>query len=483
MNKYKFRLGARVVFMKIKINNQDIEFKDGETIFQVCLRNGIKIPTLCGTKDSHEGLCRICIVENNGRLITSCNTKVSEGMEIMTESENVSKARRINLELLWADHAGKCVSCKKNQRCELQNLVTDNKIENFHFIPRKEEMTDKENLDLLKDNRSRVVVDEGNACVSRTTELCVECRRCINVCPTKEFSFNNRAGDVVVGTPYEKPLDCIFCGQCVKNCPTGALTDKNDLPEIIGRIDDLKKMAIALVDPAILESMTFEQSEIDSQSKLIGVLKALGFEKVFDLGFGMEMMLERMAQKVKGSERNNLILSHCPSFNLFVKKYYPQFESNILDIATPDEVMAEIIKTEYAKKEKINPADLVVISISSCVAKKTLKNSNLDYVITMRELGRIVRQKNIKIAEIGNVDFGKDFMVKDEKVKNIIKTGGAAEMLAQKTGCEYIVADGIVQIKNTLRDFDKGRIKTKIIEAMVCEGGCLNGGGQSRKNF
>ncbi len=469
--------------MKIKINNQEIEAKAGETIFQACMKMGIKIPTLCGTKDSHEGLCRICMVENNGKLITSCNTKVSESMDIVTESENVSKARRINLELLWADHAGKCVTCKKNQRCELQNLATDQKIENFHFIPRKEEMTDKENLDLLKDNRSRVVVDEGNACISRTTELCVECRRCINVCPTKEFSFNYRAGDVVVGTAYEKPLDCIFCGQCVKNCPTGALTDKNDLPEIVAKIDDLKKIAIALVDPAILESMIFEQSEIKSQGELVGVLKTLGFEKVFDLGFGMEMMLEKMAQKVKESGKNNLLLSHCPSFNLYIKKYYPQFETNILDVATPDELLAEIIKTEYAKKEKMNPADIVVISISSCVAKKTLKNKNLDYVITMRELGRIIRQKKIDLVSIQKADFGKEFALKDEKIKNIIRVGGAAEMLAKKTGSEYIVADGIEQIKNILRDLDKSRIKTKIIEAMICEGGCVNGGGQSRKNF
>ncbi|MDP1834112.1 MAG: [Fe-Fe] hydrogenase large subunit C-terminal domain-containing protein [Candidatus Moranbacteria bacterium] len=467
--------------MKIKINDQDIATKPGETIFQVCLRSGIKIPTLCGMKGIHEGVCRICVVECGGRLMTSCNTKVSEGMEIVTESEKISQARRINLELLWADHAGKCVTCKKNQRCELQNLATEQKIENFHFIPRKEEMTDHENLDLLKDNRSRVVVDEGNSCVSRTTELCVECRRCVNICPIKEFSFNNRAGDVVVGTPYEKPLDCIFCGQCVKNCPTGALTDKNDLDKIIGELDDLKKMAIALVDPAVLESVALEQPEIDSVGKLIGVLEALGFEKVFDLGFGMESALEKMAQAIKKSGKGNLMLSHCPSFNLLVDKYYPQFKDNILDVANPDELMAQAIKNGYAKQHKINPQDIVVISISSCVAKKKDRSGNLGYVLTVRELGRLIRQKNLKLAEIKSTGFGKDFAVKNESVKNMAHAGGAAEMLAKKTGGEYIAADGVPQIKNILRDLDKGRIRTKIIECMVCPGGCVNGGGQSRK--
>jgi len=467
--------------MKIKINNKNYKAEEGELIYDVCKRNKIKIPTLCSTPKIHEGLCRICVVENGGRLITSCNTKVSEGMEIMTESEKISKARRINLELLWADHAGKCVTCKKNRRCELQNLAEDQKIENFHFIPRKEEMTGKEELDLLKDNRSRVVVDEGNLAISRTTELCVECRRCINTCPTKEFGFNNRAGDVVVGTPYEKPLDCIFCGQCVKNCPTGAITDQNNLSKIIGQLDDLKKMAVALVDPAILETIIFEQPEIDSKEKLIGVLEAIGFEKVFDLEFGMELALQKMTEQIKNSGKNNLMLSHCPSFNLFIEKYYPQFKSNILDVDNPDELLAEFIKNQYASEQKINPADIVVISVSSCIAKKINKSQNLDYVITVRELGRIIWQKNINLKKSKNSDFGKELAVKDEKAKNITRTGGAAEIIAKKIRAKYIVADGVSQIKKVLGDLSKNRIETKIIECMICPGGCVKGGGQARK--
>lgn len=466
--------------MKIKINNREIEAEAGTTIFVACMRQGIKIPTLCGTKNSHEGVCRVCVVECGGRLITSCNTKIYEGMEIVTESEKISKARRINLELLWADHAGKCAACKKNQRCELQNLATDQKIENFHFIPRKEELTDRENLDLLKDNRSRVVVDDGNPCVSRTTELCVECRRCVNICPIKELSFNRRAGDAVVGTAYEKPLDCIFCGQCVKDCPTGALTDKGDLAKIANELDDLKKLAVALVDPAILESVALEQPEINSAGKLAGVLGALGFERVFDLGFGMEMALERMAQSAQGDPRKNLMLSHCPSFNLFVEKYHPQLRKNILDVADPDELMAEVVKNGYAKRHKINPQDIVVVSISPCVAKKKNKSGNLDHVMTVRELGRLIRQKNLKPAEIGNAHFGREFPVKDEAARGVMRAGGAAEMIAKKIKCKYVVADGVPQIKNILRDLDKGRIDTKIIEGMVCPGGCVNGGGQSK---
>ncbi|HCU70278.1 MAG TPA: hypothetical protein DIC35_00815 [Candidatus Moranbacteria bacterium] len=465
--------------MKIRIDNNEYEASEKETILDVCRREGIKIPTLCHMKGVHEGVCRICLVENSGKLMTSCNTKACPQMDIVTQSENISRARKINLELLWADHAGKCATCKKNRRCELQNLTMLQKVENFRFVPKKEDLTQEEELDLLKDNRMRVVVDEGNSAISRTTELCVECRRCINICPTKELSFNNRSGDVVVGTPYQKPLDCIFCGQCVKNCPTGGITDKNDLDEILEKLDDPKKMAVALFDPALLESMSLEQPEIESQRKLVGTLKAVGFEAVFDLAFGMEIFIEKTIEKIKGNQSNNLILSHCPSLKLYIEKYFPEFSKNIIDVLTPDELMAIFVKTEYAKKNKINPKDIVVVSISSCVAKKIKKDTSLDYVITMREFGRIIRKKNIKISEVEGEEFSRDISPKNKEVSKMTRCGGAAEMIAREMGIEYIQANGVKDIKNIFISLRKKRIETKIIEAMICPGGCVGGGGQS----
>jgi NADH dehydrogenase/NADH:ubiquinone oxidoreductase subunit G len=467
--------------MEVKINNAIFEASEGESILDVCRRNGIKIPTLCNMKDVHEGVCRLCVVESAGRLITSCNTKVCPGLDIVTESEKISQARRINLELLWADHAGKCGTCKKNRRCELQNTAIEQKLDVFHFVPKKEEMTSGEELDLLKDNRTRIVVDEDNAAISRTTELCVKCRRCINVCPTREFSFNNRSADVVVGTAYEKPLDCIFCGQCVKYCPTGAITDKNDLAEIIAELDDPKKMAVALFDPALSESMSLEQPEIGTERQMIGALKAVGFEAVFDLGFGMELFLEKAIDRMRKSKKNNIILSHCPSLNLYIEKYFPQYKNNILDVLNPDELMAIFIKTEYAKKNKIDPTNITIVSVSSCVAKKIKKNKNLDHVITMREAGRIFRQKNLKLAGIAGAEFDRDLSPKNKEFKKMTKCGGVAEMIAKNIGCEYVVANGVEDIKNILSGLNKKRVETKIIEMMICPGGCVGGGGQSNK--
>lgn len=337
--------------MEIKINNKTYEAREGETILDVCRRENIRIPTLCSFEGlPKEAVCRLCLVEINltERLVPSCAFPVCEKLEVTTESEKIEKARRINLELLWSDHAGKCVKCKKNRMCELQKLAEEYKIDNFHFVPRREDLTNAEELDLLKDNRIRVVIEDENPCISRTTEFCVECRRCINICPDKAFGFNNRAGDVVVGTPYNKILDCSFCGECVMACPTAALTDKNNFLEIIEKLDDMKKIAVALLGPGMEEKIAKWLQFMKIESKPREVLEKLGFEKILE-------------------------------FN-----------------ETDDENEAlDNFKEELARFEKINLEDIVLFYITDNISLKKEKIANLDYTLTDREVARIARDKKI----------------------------------------------------------------------------------------
>src|SRR4030042_4322340 len=159
--------------MNIKINNKIYEADPSDTVLAVCKRNGIQIPTLCAHPDllPSEGVCRMCMVETNQAkcLVPSCAQKVSEGLEVSTETKKVNRARKINLELLWADHAGKCAQCRKNGRCELQNLAQTYDIDEFKFVPRKKELKSGGELDLLKDNWSHTAFDEKNPCISGDT--------------------------------------------------------------------------------------------------------------------------------------------------------------------------------------------------------------------------------------------------------------------------------------------------------------------------
>ncbi len=456
--------------MKIKINKKEYEAKVGETILDVCRRNGIMIPTLCNFEGlKKEVICRVCLVEINltDKLVPSCAFPVCENLEVETESARAVKARKTNLEILWSDHAGKCNTCRKNQACEFQTLAQEYKIENFHFIPRKGEITGSEELDLIKDNKSRVVVEEKNPCIYRTTEFCVECRRCINICPTKELGFNHRAGDTVIGTPYEKELDCIFCGQCVKVCPTAALVDKNDLKKIAFELDNVNKLAVAIVDGEILES----------QKNIIQTLRELGFEKVFALSWGNQKFLEELNGELQ-EHPEKIIASFCPSLNLYIQKYEQDLKKYLCQTYNPDNLMAKAIKTKYAQKEKINPENIVVVSISPCVAKKAVKNEFLDYVLTEREIRRLSLLKSLHSEDSGSKEMkaGFDKFLESTEVKALGKIGGILKNIKARQNPTSV--SGMVEIKNILKSIKRGENKFDLIEGFICENGCENGGGK-----
>jgi NADH-quinone oxidoreductase subunit G len=112
--------------MQVIIDNKPYEVQEGMTIEQACMQAGIRIPTLCNLKDvSSNASCGICVVEVKGAksLLRSCITKVTDGMEITTNNARILRARKMNVELLLANHPLDCQTCERNQRCELQQIT------------------------------------------------------------------------------------------------------------------------------------------------------------------------------------------------------------------------------------------------------------------------------------------------------------------------------------------------------------------------
>jgi len=436
----------------------------------------------------------MCLIETNksDKLVTSCTTKVCKGLEVTTESEKIQKAREVNLELLWSDHAGKCVKCKKNRACELQNLAEEYKIENFHFVPRKGEMTSKEENELLRDNWSRDVLDDKNPVIERDSQYCVECRRCINICPVKSYGFNHRAGDVVVGTPYNESLDCIFCGACVKHCPTGALTDQGDIEKVIKDLDDMNLLSVAIIDPAIYASVGNEIDVAERPEVLTGALRLLGFERVFNLEWGYEKYAEKIIEEIHphhAGKKNHaphrkFISSFCPSAELYVEKYFPELSKNIISIKRPEEIMAEAIKGEYATREKIDAKNIRTILLSACTSRKKLKGERIDHIITVRELGRIAREKKLEIKKIELSKLDGFLSSVPKKFSKMYEYGQLSEIISEKLGEKFSVgsANGVSEIKNALSAELKKEKHYDFLEVMVCPGGCEKGGGNSIKN-
>jgi len=210
------------------INGIDVQAEEGMTIYQAAENAGIYIPVLCYHPDlAIFGACRVCMVEANGRVVTSCRAPVEEGMVVKTDTEDVRLIRKLNAELIMSNHNTDCESCARNGTCKLQEICS--------FIGIDEERMKR----LRRFDASDYTVDSSNPYFERDPSKCVLCGICVRACDAINgvvaIDFAFRGYTSAVSTLGDKPLldsKCESCGECVVRCPSGALSLKNqELPE------------------------------------------------------------------------------------------------------------------------------------------------------------------------------------------------------------------------------------------------------------
>lgn len=209
--------------LKLIINGRQVTATSGMTVLQAAQEAGIYIPTLCADPDLEpHGGCRLCIVEIKGMrgMPTACTTTINDGMVINTETDAVNKARRSVIDLLIADHPMDCLTCVKNQRCELQEVAAYLGITERH-LPR---------------TTTERPVDDSNPFFTLDRNYCILCQRCTRTCDeitgVNAIEIINRGYDSKVSTFGDKPLMesiCKSCGECVVRCPVAALVPKNNI--------------------------------------------------------------------------------------------------------------------------------------------------------------------------------------------------------------------------------------------------------------
>jgi formate dehydrogenase alpha subunit len=212
--------------LNVKINGRDYQVSEGTTILKAARDYAdVDVPTLCYLEGiSEEGGCGMCMVEVKGArtLQRSCITRIAEGMEITTDSERVSGARKTNLELALAHHPLDCMTCDADGDCELQDLA-------YRFgIKKSQFLKEREAFETLKETAW-----DSNPFIQLDPQKCILCSRCVEACENQAIveaiGIAMRGDNSVVATPFGLPLeqtDCQFCGACVQACPTGALLEK-----------------------------------------------------------------------------------------------------------------------------------------------------------------------------------------------------------------------------------------------------------------
>ncbi len=203
--------------IRLTIDGHAVEVAKGTTVLEAAQSVGIYIPTLCYDPDLEPyGGCRLCVVEIEKMrgMPTACTTPATEGMVVHTETPAVNDVRRTVVDLLLADHPLDCLTCAKNQRCDLQNVAAYLGIAERRY-PRAD--------------RS-LPVDTSNPFFKLDRNYCILCGKCVRTCDevtmVNAIEIVSRGYPSHIGTFGDKPLtqsNCISCGECVTRCPTGAL--------------------------------------------------------------------------------------------------------------------------------------------------------------------------------------------------------------------------------------------------------------------
>ena len=114
--------------IKATINGKPVEVKEGTSILDAAKAANVKIPTLCKHEDLEaSGGCGLCIVkvEGSNKMLRACTTAITEGMKVITHDPELIAVRKSVLELIMSNHPKDCLTCAKNQHCELQNMCAE----------------------------------------------------------------------------------------------------------------------------------------------------------------------------------------------------------------------------------------------------------------------------------------------------------------------------------------------------------------------
>ena len=386
---------------------------------------------------------------------------------------------------------------------------------------------------IMDNKKGKPFKDDSDLAITRDEEKCIGCGLCRTAC------LENNGLGIPVQTEVEncwyfrpdgkmefKDSNCTRCGQCILVCPTGCLLEKENISEVKAAIADENKIVIAQIAPSLRVSLgdSFAKKPAENlEGQMVAALKKLGFDYVFDVNLGADFTTYEEAYDLKERIENGstpMLTSCCPARVKFIEDFHPELIPNITTVRSPQECLAVVIKTYFAKKQNIDPGNIVVVSIMPCIAKKFESrrsgedksgNFDVDWVLTTREFIKMVKAEKIDLPNLEGEKFDsplgeatgagaiygasggvmesavrtlaslynenldkieyEEFRGMDGIKKATLNIGGKEIKIAVTAGLKN--AEKIIEEMNAGEKYD-------YIEVMACPGGCVGGGGQPK---
>ncbi|MFA6930893.1 MAG: NADH-dependent [FeFe] hydrogenase, group A6 [Lentisphaeria bacterium] len=511
---------ADMTIKKLTVNGREVPFSDERNLLEVIRKAGIDIPTFCYHSElSIYGACRLCLVDVEGKgVLASCSTLPAPGMVVHTDTKEIRDMRKINLELLLANHNRECPTCTRSENCALQALAHRMGVETVRFkAPRKVEP-----------------IDDSSPSLTRDPNKCVLCGDCVRVCSEIQgigaIGFAFRGSNAKVAPAFNASIgkvECVNCGQCVAVCPTGALTPKQDRSKVWDALYDPKKTVVVQIAPAVRvalgECFGAKPGE-NVAGKLVAALKLMGFQHVYDTCFTADMTIfeeaNELIERIQTGGKLPMFTSCCPAWVKYAEIYFPELLPNVSSCRSPQAMFGSIAKKILPKQLGCRREDLVVVSIMPCIAKKFEAQlpkysvngiPEVDIVVTTSEVQRMINSLGIQLQELepeafdmpmgfatgGGVIFGASGGVMEAALRYVVEKlekkplnkvdfkqvrgmDHFKEATLNVAGIEIKVAVvyGLANTKKLLQQIKAGEVQYHFVEVMACPGGCISGGGQ-----
>jgi ferredoxin hydrogenase gamma subunit len=514
------------------INGQQVVAEANETILSCARRYGINIPTLCEMSDIDHapGSCRVCLAEIHRpdreglQTVTTCDTPISEGMEIFTRTAKIRRMQRLQVELLLADHDQDCATCERHGNCELQDVSQFVNVNTNRFFDPK--------------RVSERVVDRSSPALVRDMTKCIRCLRCVAICR------NDQAVDAlaVTGTGQaisigmhcgesQKESTCVNCGQCVLVCPTGALGARDETDAVLDMLYDPEIVTVFQFAPAVRVGFGEEfglPAGTNVEGQIISALRQIGADIVLDTNFAADVVImeegTELLRRLQEGKRPTFT-SCCPAWINFAERHYPDILPLLSSTKSPQQCLGKIAKTYLPEKMGIDPKRIRCISIMPCTAKKDERTRpqffengsyEVDLVLTTREFARLLKRLGVNLANLEPSTFDNPYMsaysgagaifgttggVMEAALRTMYKVVTGYELkgveLTQLRGFEAVrsatvdfgqslgvvkvaMCHGLKATRKIVEDVQAGKADFDFIEVMACPGGCVDGGGTLR---
>jgi len=305
------------------------------------------------------------------------------------------------------------------------------------------------------------IADEARLpAVSTIPEKCKRCYTCVRECPVKAIKVEEGQAVVIEDR-------CIACGNCVKVCAQNAKHIKDSTGHVNRLLawHDCVYACLAPSFPAAFEGVT--------PGQVVAAVRQLGFESVWEVAFGAELISGEYAKVFEQARRTgaSIIASPCPAIVAYIEKYMPELQGVLAPVVSPMIATARAIRYQNG--------DVPIVFIGPCIAKKNeIHDPNVagcvDAVLTFEELKQMFQDAGIEPGTLKESSFdspgcylGRTFPISG----GLLKTSGLGTDILES---EIIITEGKERVLDVLRELAEGKSKARFFDLLFCVG-CING--------